>query len=168
MKTKAFLVVSALVVMTLAVTAGSDKDEAWFDMENCSLCKNLMAEEGLMENMKMDSYVIATGWMMVSRVPEEYKAAHETAKKNMEKSVQKMMAGEEVYTCNFCMSYGAMMMAGAKFENFESDGAEIMLATSTDPEVITQIQKHAKRTKMEMEKMHGGAQAHGEGDGHGH
>ena len=86
MKTKAFLAVAALVVMTLAVTGGSSEEEAWFDMENCSLCKNLMAEEGLMENMKMDSYMIATGWMMVSRVPEEHKAAHATAKKNMEKS----------------------------------------------------------------------------------
>lgn len=168
MKTKAFLAVAALVVMTLAVTAGSDKEDVWFDMENCSLCKNLMAEEGLMEHMTMDSYVIATGWMSVAQVSEEYKVAHANAKKNMEKSIQKLMAGEEMYLCGFCTSYGAMMMAGATFESFESGGAEITLATSTDPAVIEQIQEHAKRTKAEMAKMHGDEHAHGEGDGHGH
>jgi hypothetical protein len=165
MKIKLFLVLTSLLVMTLAVTAGTDED-SWFDMENCALCQNLMAEEGLIENMKMDNYVIATGWMVVAQIPEEYKAAHANAKKNMEKTVQKMMGGEEMHICNFCTSYGALMMAGAQMESFESGGAEISLATSTDPAVIKQIQKHAKRTAKEVAAMHG--DGHGEHDGHGH
>ena len=57
MKAKLFLTVTTLLVMTLALTGGKDEEAAWFDLENCSLCKNLMAEEGLIESMTMENYV---------------------------------------------------------------------------------------------------------------
>ena len=61
MKKLGIALVLACLTLTVAVATAGDK--AWFDLENCGMCKNMMAEEGLMENMKWETHAIAAGLM---------------------------------------------------------------------------------------------------------
>ena len=70
----------------------------------------------------------------------------------MEETAKKMHAGEQLHLCGFCQSYGGLMMAGAKFENFKGSFARVTLMTSSDPDVVAKIHAHAERTIAEHEK----------------
>lgn len=165
------IVLGTLALATLvagAAFAGPGGDKAWFDLENCGMCKNLMAEEGLMDHMQWENHIIATGAMSVTKVDPKYDAAFQRAHANMEAAGKKMMAGEKMELCGFCTSYGSLAMAGAKMENLHSDMGYIGVVTSTDPAVIEKIHAHTKRTQKEFKKW---MEAEGKGhshDGHDH
>ena len=152
----------ALVFGVVAMPAWGGEEGAWFDLENCSICRNLAAEEGLMENMKWETYVISNGMMTVSVIDEHYEDEMERASKKIEAVVAKLQTGELVPLCGFCTSYGNLMMNGAKMEEFDTAAGQINLMTSDKPEVVEMIHVHAKRTLDDGAKL---AEAHAE---HGH
>jgi hypothetical protein len=158
----------AMVILSLPV-AFAAQDEAWFDLENCSMCKHMSSEEGLMENMEWGNYLTKDGMMSVTVVAEGYDKAFKRSMKNMEATGHKLMAGEKLYMCGFCQSYGALHMAGANFENFETDAGYINLATSHDPAVIEKIHAHGQRTIDEYDKMVAAeSKGHSGHEGHDH
>ncbi len=155
MKNKKFPLLFGLItviIISLPV-AFAAQEETWFDLENCSMCKNMSDEEGLMENMEWANYLTKDGMMSVTVVAEGYEKAYKRSMKNMQATGQKLMAGEDLYMCGFCQSYGALHMAGVNFENFETDAGYINLATSHDPAVVEKIHAHGQRTIDEYEKM---------------
>jgi hypothetical protein len=145
------------VVLMVALAAGvlvaGDGDKAWFDLEGCAMCKNFAAEPGLMEHIEWENHMISGGVMTVSVVDEEYQTALEHAEKNMEAVGQKLAAGEQLPLCGFCTSYGKLMMAGVKIEQFDTKVGAVVLMTSSDPKVVEMIQQHAKHTDEEYEKL---------------
>lgn len=145
------------VVLMVALAAGvlvaGDGDQAWFDLEGCSMCKNFGAEPGLMEHIEWENHMISAGVMTVSVVDEEYQDALKRAEKNMAAVGQKLAAGEQLPLCGFCTSYGKLMMAGVKIEQVETKLGAVVLMTSSDPEVVKMIQEHAKHTDEEYEKI---------------
>ena len=161
MKSKIILGLLVVAAVSFAVTSGSAKDAPWFDMKNCEICKGMVAEEGLMENMTWESHVISTGMMAVTTVAADYHEAYKRAKTHMHEAIEKAVSGEKVNMCAACTSFGELHMAGVKFEHFDTESGEIMVATSTDPKLIEKIQAHAKRSIDEFAKMHAD-----EGDGH--
>ena len=84
------------------------------------MCKHMSGEEGLMEHMEWENHLTKDGMMSVTVVGHGYEEAFGRAMANMEATGGKMMAGEKMYLCGFCQSYGGLMMAGANFENFET------------------------------------------------
>ena len=166
MKTRWLAATIVALVMVSAVAAQAGDDGPWFDMANCAMCKNLLTEKGLLENMTWENHLIANGALSFTSVTPEYKDAYQQMGKAMEAAGAKLMAGEQLPLCNFCQSYGALMMAGAKAEMVETAGGDIGLITSTDPELVKKIHAHTQRTIDEYNKMFGGeAQGH---QGHGH
>ena len=151
---------TALLILSVPMTFAA-QDAPWFDLEKCSMCKHMTAEEGLMEHMEWENLLTKDGMMLVTVVDSKYEEAFHRSMKNMEAEGAKMMAGEELYLCGFCQSYGALHMAGANFENFESDLAYITLATSHDPAVVKIIHDHTQKTIDEYAKM---VAAEGKGD----
>jgi hypothetical protein len=161
---------AVLAVTLLAVPlAFAAQTELWFDLENCSMCKEMTAEKGLMENMEWENHLTADGMMTVTVVNHGYEEAFARAMKNMEAVGGKMMAGEKLYLCGFCTSYGSLHMAGASFENFETKGGHINLVTSRDPAVVEKIHAHGQRTIDEYDKMVAADKGHSHSHGdHGH
>lgn len=160
--------IAAIAILALP-TAFAAQGELWFDLDNCSMCKSMTAENGLMENMEWENHLTADGMMTVTVVNHGYEDAFGRAMKNMEATGGKLMAGEKLYLCGFCTSYGALHMAGASFENFDTAGGHINLVSSRDPAVIEKIHVHGQKTIDEMAKMAGGKEhgSHSHGD-HGH
>ncbi len=153
------IVFCGLLVAPLAsVSAGQDK--AWFDMENCGMCKNMSAEKGLMENMQWESHAIENGMISVTTVNPDYEEAFARSHKKMEETGALLMKGEKMDLCGFCQSFGSLMMSGAKMENVESKAGHIMLMTSSNPEVVKNIHAHVKRTNAEMAKMMNSHEGH--------
>lgn len=148
---------SVLVLLALSLCAGiavAGEGDAWFDMVNCGMCKNLSATPGMIENMAWNHYVIDGGMMTVAVVPDEYAEAWHTATEAMHATGQKMMAGEEMHLCGYCTSFGTILQTGkANMEVVETLAGEVTLVTSSDEATIGMIHEHAKRSMAEMEKM---------------
>ena len=142
-----------LLAVSVALAGAASGDEGpWFDLENCTMCQNLLP---VVEHVNWEIHVLRNGMLSVTVVEPAHAEAWAAAHKEMEAVGQKLMAGEQLPLCNFCQSMGAIVMAGAQWENIDSEvaDAEIMLLTSADPKVAEMIQKHAKRTKEEYGKM---------------
>ncbi len=154
------------------------KEPAWIDMANCEICQNFKFMEDQMMNIKWETYIIETGLMSISVVPEELVEKMAEAKKGMEKTIARMETGEKVTGCPFCQSMGSMIGNGAKMQEISTIAGEVQLITSDDPEVVKQIHAHAKKTiKYHKEMMgelheHSGhdkdGKDHHDGDGHAH
>lgn len=159
---RAMLVLAALVVFGFVAGAVTAEEEmAWFDLTNCSMCKQMANEEGLFENTTWETHLIANGAMSIITVEESHKAAFERAHKNMQEVGMKLHSGEKMHLCGFCQSYGMLMMSGAKVESVEGKISTVNLMTSTDPEVVEKIQAHAQKTIDEYKEMKDAEEAQG-------
>ena len=160
---RAIIVLAALVVLGFVAGAVTAEEEtAWFDLHNCSMCKHMANEEGLVENTEWETHLIANGALSIITVAESHKAAFERAHKHMEEIGMKLHSGEQMPLCGFCQSYGMLMMSGAKVESVEGKTATVNLMTSTDAEVVKKIHAHAQKTIDEYKKMMDAeAEAHG-------
>jgi hypothetical protein len=171
MNTLRFTMTLAVLLLTASLlpAAAVAGDGPWFDLEKCDMCKHMSGEKGLMEHMEWENHLTKDGMMSVTVVAHGYEEAFGRAMANMEAAGGKMMAGEKMYLCGFCQSYGSLMMAGANFENFESAAGHINLVSSRDPAVIAKIHTHGQRTIDEYNKMVAvQGEGHEKGHGKGH
>ena len=162
MKRILFLSMICLGLAAAIVQAGDEKP--WLDPENCDMCTNMMAQPGLLEHMKMENLNVGSGMISLVTVDPEFQAAYATAYAGMQKSGEKMMAGEEMNLCGCCTDIGALMTAGAKMDNLPTANGSVMLLSSTDPKLVEKIHAHADRTNAEMAAM----MESGHHDGHKH
>ena len=148
------MVLGLFALATLAIPlAAAPGNIPWFDLENCSMCKHMTAEEGLMEHMEWENYLTRDGMMSVTIVAPGYEEALARSMKNMKATGKKLMAGEKMYLCGFCQSNGGLHMSGANFEHIMTNAGTIELVTSHDPAVVEKIHTHGKRTIDEYNKM---------------
>lgn len=143
----------ATVVALSQAAAFAAPTELWFDLDNCAMCQKMTAEKGLMENIEWENYLTAEGMMAITVVAPAYEQAFQNSMTNMEAVGAEMMAGQELYLCGFCQSFGALMMAGANVEYFDTAGGHINLISSQDPVVVEMIHAHGQRTIDEFALM---------------
>ena len=146
--------IGLLLAMVVAVAAFVfAEDKPWFDLENCSMCKGMMAQEGLMENMTWDHYLTENGMMTVTTVAEGYEEKYQASHKTMMETVVKMKAGEEMYLCGFCTRHSELAQAGVNKEHFSTKAGEVSLITSSDKKIVEEIHVFAQKTIDELAKM---------------
>jgi len=168
MKSKVVLTAIGLCIAFGVALADTPGETTWFDLQNCAMCKNMTAQAGLMEHMNWENHVIGAGMMMLTIVDPDYEAAYATAMKGMQATGQELMAGKEMPLCGSCVAMGKLIMAGAKMENLDTKGGHVMLLTSTDPELVKEIQAYGQRNIDEMAKMVGESNDAPVHEGHGH
>jgi hypothetical protein len=147
MRNLSFAIVIAAVASSVALAGEAD-------FHNCGLCRPLVAEPGLMQNMRLETHEIATGMLSITVVAADFEAAYQRAHAKMMESVKKLEAGEPMELCPFCKSMNELAKAGAHIENVNAEGTHILAVTSDKPEVIEKIHAHRRWTKEEFEKMH--------------
>ncbi len=152
------LAVAAMIVVVAGVLT-AEGETAWIDPPNCSMCKHMANEDGLLENMEWEIHLISNGALMFTHVPESHKAAFERAHKHMQDVGAKMMGGEKLPLCGFCRSYGELIMAGAEVENVEGEVVSVNLLTSADEEIVEKIRAHAQKTMDEYRQYKQGLDA---------
>ncbi len=134
------------LLLMLVVPAAFGGEEAPFvDMLNCPICKNVSNEKGLMENMTWEHHLTATGIMTVSTVKPEYQPQFDRAKAGMKDLVGKVLAGEKMDICDYCTSITSLLKEGAKADNITTHGADVMVISSTDKEMIQKIRVHGQQ-----------------------
>lgn len=146
-------IIGMMLLLLVSVMSLTAEDQAWFDMENCEMCKNFTAHEGLMENMTWEQHKISDGFLSVSNVTESHAEAYKTANAACNALGEKIMAGEEVALCGSCTAMGSFLGAGAKMEEVELKTGGIMIVTSADAEMITNMHAWVDRNVEEMAKM---------------
>lgn len=145
-------VVVSLVLMSFSMLAAQEKP--WFDMENCAFCKNLAAEEGLMDHItKWEHHNVQNGSVSISVVDQECVEAYKRAMHNMEEVSKKLQQGEMLPMCGMCEAYGELLQMGAKWDEVESDNIFVSLMYSDKPDVVARIHAMTSRTNDEMKKM---------------
>lgn len=141
-------------VMVLASWSSAADEKPWFDMKNCAFCKNLLTDPELLKNMSWEHYDISNGVMVITCVTPAFKESYAKAMAAMQKVGEEMQKGKtDVPMCGHCQAYGALMMAGAKFEYVPAKVGDIVLITSDKPDVLTQIKSYGKRCREEMAKL---------------
>jgi hypothetical protein len=159
---KAVLSIAALALTALAAGSGWAGDEgSWFDLENCAMCKHLMTDPAMMENLGWENHLTMNGMMSVTIYRTEgAKAYFADASTKMEEVGQKLMAGEQMPLCNYCQSFGKLLMTGkVTLEEFETETGQIMLVSSDDPAVVKMIHEHGQHTIDEFAKYESGEAA---------
>jgi hypothetical protein len=153
---KKFAVAATLgIVALLALAASADdahKSQAP-SREKCAICKNLTDHPELMKSLTWEIHEIDNGLLMLLAVPKDHLKEFQAANANKLKTIERFKAGEEMDRCAFCQGYGELVKAGAKSTRINTALGTITLLTSDKPEVIKQIQAHAKRTIEEQKKL---------------
>ena len=133
-------------VLFLALAATAFAGDAWLDLENCDMCKNMMTDAELFEAMTWETHVLKNGLLEVTTYPAAMEDRFDQLMEKMEKSGARVMAGEKLEMCGMCRSYGAMMMKGVDMDQVETEGGMVTVISSRDPVVVSMIQKHAQTT----------------------
>ena len=142
----------ALLFCTVAIAVAS-APAGWFDMANCEMCAPMMAEKGLMENTKWESFSIATGMMNVMSVPSSYEAAFARAHEKCNALGEKLQKGETLKLCGSCTAMGQLLGQGAKMDQVNAGSSHVVLLTATEPSLVAKIQAYEKKNVEEMAKM---------------
>jgi hypothetical protein len=161
MKKTAFIAVTAILFATVALLHGVGNagpgESAWFDMQGCAFCKNLVKDPHLMENMTWEHHDISNGVVAITTVKPEFKKSYIEARTAMMDTGKKLETGQltidKVPMCGHCQAYGKLMMMGAKTEWVEGSQADVEIMTSDKPEVVKEIKAFAQRNRDEMAKM---------------
>jgi len=144
------IVVLVLAFMAILVTAG---DKAWFDMENCAMCKSFGEHPDMMNAMTWEQHKISNGFMSISMVPAEHLEAFRKANAKCNTLGDKIMAGEKTPLCGSCEAFDAALKKGAVMEQIELKNGSVMLMTSTDAALVADLHKWVDRNNEEMKKM---------------
>ncbi len=131
-------------------------ESAWLDIMTCEICKNMSAQEGLIESMTWETHVIPTGMMHFTVVPDKMRPKLDVAEKGMKQTIAEITQGQQKKCCGYCAGMSKLMAAGAQQTEIRTEGGDVSLVTSKDPAVIAKIQAHAKKTKEEFAKIMAG------------
>jgi hypothetical protein len=139
-------IASIIGLIVIATVAFAGDNAPWVDMKGCPICSNVSSQEGLMENMTWEHHLTATGVMTSSTIRPEFQPQFAKAKAAMKELMGKVVAGEDVQVCGYCSSIASLLKNGAKAENIVTTASDIMLISSTDQAMITEIHTHAQKT----------------------
>ena len=160
------IVACVLMLSVIGAVPALAGDTPWFDFENCSMCKPVMAIPGLMDHMSWEVHELSNGMLQIGTVDPAFSAQFATACQGMDEVKAKLMAGEQLPLCGMCQSVGALMMEGATMEEVMTKNGYAAVMTSSDAKVVAKIHDHVKHTNEEMAKMMGESGAHGDHGSH--
>lgn len=150
MKSTIFAIMLSLPAMSMVFAAD---EGSWFDMQNCEMCKPLIANEGLMEHMTWEHHNVSSGLVSICKVDQDYLDSYKKAQMKINVVAEKWMRGEPVYVCNMCKDMGSVLKSGAVSDMVESGNTFIRVTSSANPEILDEIHKWTARTNKEMTAM---------------
>jgi len=145
------MIVLAVAVMLVASVAAAG-DVAWFDMDNCAMCKGISSNAELMKNITWEQHNVEGGIISITTVGMNYVEDYRVAHAAMEETGMKLHAGEKMDLCGSCTALGACLMKGVDQQYVETSHGDVWIVTAEDPEVTSDLQNWAKRNQKEMAK----------------
>lgn len=142
-----------------ATKASTDKMAAMkAEMMKCSVCKNMAAHMDEIGPINSDVAKLNDGVAMMHSVKDPAKlTVYRAASKATSEAGQACMTmtDEQAKTqlCSFCQDMRSAMKAGAKMSQGETKTGDIMVLTSADPAVQTQLNALAEKCKLMAESM---------------
>lgn len=143
-------IVAMLTLATAFVVAADEKP--WLDFTNCDFCKPWMST-GLMSEMTHEMVAMNTGVMTVMTCPAKRMDEFKKTSAMMNEIGAKAAKGEPVHMCGSCEAMGGLLMRGVAMEEVWLKEGCVMLMTSTDPALVADMHKWAKKNNEEYAKM---------------
>jgi hypothetical protein len=156
MKSRLFLaaILTAAVSSLVYAAAG---DDAIAEMKKCAVCKVIVENPKLIENMTWECHKVDAGMLCVAAVPKDMKKEYDDVHKKMMETVEHVKteaaAGRDAELCHFCDGMGELQKAGAKEENIDTATGSIYLVTATDPSLVAKIHAHADQAIAQQKAM---------------
>lgn len=138
---------------------GADAAAMHAEMMKCAVCKNMAPHmETFMPIMTMDVAKLNDGVMMMHGVSDPSKAAEFhalCAQMSAAGEATMKMTDEQAKTelCSFCQGIRSAMKSGAKMSQGQTKLSDVMVMTSADPAVQTQLFALADQCAMMSEMM---------------
>jgi hypothetical protein len=154
MKIVRLVPVALLALTVLAATAAlaaPAAEKPWFDMENCSFCKQ-MNQPGLMDHFKMEYHDVDNGLVSVAYIDADYWDEFDKAMEGMMAVVKEMESGKVLPMCGHCEKMGELQMKGVKMERVKSEKCIIHIYSTQDAEVLKEVHAFGDRCAQENEK----------------
>ncbi len=145
------LVLALAVGVSVAGDYSKTKKVAWFDMQNCGMCKSMPME--LYTSMTWEQHPISNGVVSVTTVTEKALPTYRKAHADMMAHGEKLMSGEKMALCGSCTAFSACLMKGASYEYVETTTGDLMIVTSDDKKVVAELKTWAAKNTEEMAKM---------------
>jgi hypothetical protein len=144
------ILISIVALSIIAFPMLNAEEEPWFDMQNCEMCKYLLEDPELLNNLTHEHHAISAGQVSICRVKPDYVNSYLQAQQGMMETGKRLMKGEQVQLCNMCKSLGDLIASGVKRDVIESGDTYIVVTTSAEPEVVKKIHAWGERTNREM------------------
>lgn len=140
----------ALTLLVAALLIAGEKP--WLDFTTCDFCKP-WTQNGLMNEMTHEQLNISNGVITIVSVPAARLDEYRKTSALMNEIGARAAKGEKVNMCGSCESMGAMMMKGAKMEEVPTKTGSVMLLTSADPAMVTELHNWTKKNLDEYAKL---------------
>jgi hypothetical protein len=147
------LLVIFLAIMAVAsIAVAVEQEKPWCDLKNCEFCKPWSTPE-MLKNCTWDQHEISNGVMTLALFPESFRETCKKASAQMDALGKRAAGGEKIQMCGSCEMMGSFFMRGAKMEEIPTKSGAVMLLTASDPTLIADMHKWAKRNAEEEKKM---------------
>ena len=153
MKTAKITLALAIAFTLFAAIGLQAADVKWFDMENCSFCKPMMAKPGLIENIKWETVKLCNGIATLETVAAEKLADYRVVVKEIDEMTKRLQKGEKMELCGFCLAMGALIEKGVHYEYVPTSSGGLTLLTSSDSTMQKEISAFHEKTEEMMKKM---------------
>ncbi len=140
----------ALTLLVAALVIAGEKP--WLDFNTCDFCKP-WTQNGLMNEMTHEQLNISNGVMTIISAPAARLEEYRKTSAMMNEIGARAAKGEKVNMCGSCEAMGAMMMKGAKMEEVQTKTGSVILLTSSDSAMVTELHTWAKKNLDEYAKM---------------
>lgn len=159
----------AAMVLALAVVAvaGEDKvkaDKPWFDLENCSFCREFSKQPGLLEHSHSEYHNLKNGVISVFYVDPGFDDELAAAMTGMNAVAANMGPDKPMPAmCEHCAVYGGLRSNPlVQMEDIQSGDRYISVMTSSDAATVAQLQAFGKKNNEEQKKFEESMKKRGE------
>jgi hypothetical protein len=116
----------------------------------------------MMENLQWETVRISNGIASLESVPSQFLDDYREVNEKMQHTADRLMRGEEMYLCGFCLTMSSLIREGARHEYVPTSTGGLSLLTSPDVKMqqrIWRFYEKAEEKKGELMPAEGHDQA---------
>ena len=143
----------AVSVMALLTMFALGQEKPWFDIKQCAFCQQFGKEPGLLQHMHTEYHNISDGIVSFTHIDTGYEDAFQRAQVGVGSVLKEMRTtGKVPYMCEHCSMLGKFTMAGVRQELVPTNYGSVVIFTSPDSSMVSELQHFGKRSNEELVK----------------
>ena len=157
MRHSSMILIAALCVMVLGTSGIAGEKNAWFDEHNCEFCTAWTANPELKSNITWEMAETSDGILSVVSADADHAQAFDKANSTYDVALEKFAymekKGENQQLCGSCSTLASFFPRGVKLHHMNAGTSHIMLLTSKNKGVVTDLHDWVQQNEKELAKM---------------